>query len=85
MASGGKDDSEEDPGSQESLQLSFPLPPISYYKNYTDENVKNGAVLKPPDVVNGSYTMFGDAFDVSSVKTANSTFGSFLLVLSFIQ
>ncbi len=60
-----KKSSDDELDSQESLQLSFPLPPAVYYKSYTDANIKSGAVLQPPPVISGSYSMFGDSFDVS--------------------
>ena len=43
----------------------FPQPPALFYKLYTDENVKAGKVPAPPLPVKGTYSMFGNKFDVS--------------------
>ena len=43
----------------EDSQLSFPLPPVVYFKQFTNENIKNGSVPKPPPVIDGEYSMFG--------------------------
>ena len=45
---------------------SFPDPPASLYKLYTDENVRTGQAPKPPAPIKGKYYMFGCPFDVSS-------------------
>ena len=50
---------------EESVQLSFPLPPMKYYKQYTDVNLKNNTAPAPPKLISGNYSMFGDVFDVS--------------------
>lgn len=42
----------------------FPLPPSQYYTLFTDENVAQGNVPKPPPPIEGSYTMFGATFEV---------------------
>ena len=55
----------EGTSNDESVQLSFPLPPVKYYKQYTDANIKNNTAPTPPKLITGSYSMFGDAFDVS--------------------
>lgn len=51
--------------SEERVVASFPDPPASLYKLYTDENVRSGAAPKPPALVKGKYYMFGCPFDVS--------------------
>ena len=43
---------------------SFPAPPSSLYKLYTDGNVRSGLAPKPPAPVKGKYHMFGCLFDV---------------------
>ena len=48
-----------------SLQLSFPLPPVKYFSKYTDENINAGTAPAPPKVIIGSYSTFGDTYDVS--------------------
>ena len=60
-------ENEENEGTsnEESVQLSFPLPPMKYYKQYTDANIKNDTAPNPPKLITGNYSMFGDAFDVS--------------------
>ena len=45
----------------------FPNPPAVFYKLYTDESIKTGVAPKPPRPVRGSYLMFGQPFDVSSL------------------
>jgi len=50
-----------DSGGGDETQLSFPLPPTFYYKQYTDINVKNDSAPKPPKVPVGEYSMFGHA------------------------
>ena len=51
---------------EEILQLCFPLPPSQYFGKYTDSNVKDGTAPLPPKVINGTYSTFGDTFDVSA-------------------
>ncbi|XP_052795333.1 mediator of RNA polymerase II transcription subunit 7-like [Mya arenaria] len=47
----------------ESQQVSaFPLPPMQYVNQYTDENVKRGRVPPPPQPMEDTYTMFGNGF-----------------------
>jgi hypothetical protein len=48
---------------EERVVASFPDPPASLYKLYTDENVRSGAAPKPPAPVKGKYYMFGCPFD----------------------
>lgn len=50
---------------EEKSVASFPDPPASLYKRYTDENVRSGLVPKPPVPVKGKYHMFGAPFCVS--------------------
>ena len=50
---------------EERVVSSFPDPPSSLYKVYTDENVRSGLVPKPPAPIKGKYHMFGCLFDVS--------------------
>ncbi|KAH9489036.1 Mediator of RNA polymerase II transcription subunit 7 [Bulinus truncatus] len=40
----------------------FPMPPMQYITNYTDENIKRGKAPPPPPPVQDSYTMFGAHF-----------------------
>uniref|UniRef100_UPI00398F7F78 mediator of RNA polymerase II transcription subunit 7 n=1 Tax=Pristiophorus japonicus TaxID=55135 RepID=UPI00398F7F78 len=40
----------------------LPLPPMQYYKEYTDDNVRKGFAPKPPPPIRDSYTMFGNQF-----------------------
>ena len=40
------------------------IPPPSYCASYTDENVKNGQVRKPPRPPEGDYKMFGATYNV---------------------
>ncbi|XP_075066245.1 mediator of RNA polymerase II transcription subunit 7 [Mixophyes fleayi] len=40
----------------------LPLPPVQYFREYTDENIRKGLVLKPPVPIKDSYTMFGNQF-----------------------
>ncbi|XP_045203958.2 mediator of RNA polymerase II transcription subunit 7-like [Mercenaria mercenaria] len=40
----------------------FPLPPMQYVNQYTDENVKRGRVPHPPPAIQDTYTMFGNTF-----------------------
>ncbi|XP_053572206.1 mediator of RNA polymerase II transcription subunit 7 [Bombina bombina] len=40
----------------------LPLPPMQYIKEYTDENMRKGLVLKPPPPIKDSYMMFGNQF-----------------------
>eukprot|EP00112_Aurelia_sp_Birch-Aquarium-sp1_P000618 Seg1058.9 transcript_id=Seg1058.9/GoldUCD/mRNA.D3Y31 product="Mediator of RNA polymerase II transcription subunit 7" protein_id=Seg1058.9/GoldUCD/D3Y31 len=55
----------EGTSNEESVQLSFPLPPVKYYKQYTDANIKNNTAPAPPKLITGNYSMFGDAFDTN--------------------
>ena len=50
---------------EEKNVASFPEPPASLYKLYTEENVRSGLAPKPPPPVKGKYYMFGAPFDVS--------------------
>ena len=50
---------------EEKSVATFPDPPASLYKLYTDENVRSGLVPKPPVPVKGKYHMFGAPFCVS--------------------
>lgn len=50
---------------EERVVASFPDPPSSLYKVYTDENVRSGQAPKPPALIKGKYYMFGCPFDVS--------------------
>lgn len=45
----------------------FPQPP-EYARNYTDANIKNKAVLPPPNIPN-QYTVFGEDYDIHEVCT----------------
>lgn len=63
---------ETEAASEESLQLSFPLPPAAYYKKYTDANVDNGVIPEPPNATQGAYSTFGDSFDVSIIRPTTS-------------
>ena len=51
--------------SEERVVSSFPDPPASLYKLYTDENVRSGKAPNPPAPNKGKYHMFGAVFDVS--------------------
>ena len=51
--------------SEERVVSSFPDPPSSLYKVYTDDNVREGLAPKPPAPIKGKYHMFGHLFDVS--------------------
>ena len=50
---------------EERVVSSFPDPPSSLYKVYTDESVSSGLAPKPPAPIKGKYYMFGCLFDVS--------------------
>lgn len=41
----------------------FPLPPLDYSKNYSDENVKSGNAPDPPPPIRGEYSIFGANFE----------------------
>ena len=43
----------------------FPLPPLDYYKRYSEENVKLGNAPEPPLPIRGEYSIFGASFEVS--------------------
>ena len=58
---------------EERVVASFPDPPASLYKLYTDENVRSGAAPKPPPPAKGKYYMFGCPFDVSCKTLSNLT------------
>jgi len=45
----------------------FPHPPKLFYKNYTDESVKDGKAPQPPKPIEGTYQMFGAQFDVRNL------------------
>lgn len=51
----------------EDSQLSFPLPPVVYFQHYTNENVKNDSIPKPPPIIDGEYSMFGHTQKVGTV------------------
>ncbi|CAG5132570.1 unnamed protein product [Candidula unifasciata] len=40
----------------------FPMPPMNYVNNYTDENIKRGKAPLPPPPIQDSYSMFGAQF-----------------------
>ncbi|GAA6097710.1 mediator of RNA polymerase II transcription subunit 7 [Tachysurus ichikawai] len=40
----------------------LPLPPMQYFKEYTDDNVRKGLAPKPPPPIRDNYTMFGNLF-----------------------
>ncbi|BFZ24192.1 hypothetical protein BsWGS_27231 [Bradybaena similaris] len=40
----------------------FPMPPMQYVNNYTDENIKRGKAPLPPPPIQDSYSMFGAHF-----------------------
>ncbi|XP_059480226.1 mediator of RNA polymerase II transcription subunit 7 [Neocloeon triangulifer] len=44
------------------VSSAFPLPPANYYSHYTDENIRRGRVMRPPNPVMESYTMFGTPY-----------------------
>lgn len=44
------------------VSSTFPLPPLQYIANYTDERVRNDAVPGPPHPPQDSYNMFGATF-----------------------
>lgn len=52
----------------------FPQPPALFYKLYTDENVKAGTVPVPPLPVEGTYSMFGNKFDVSIIVADSESY-----------
>ena len=60
-------DEQEQNGSEEPLQLCFPLPPLKYFKRYTEAEVKNNLAPSPPKIISGSYSTFGDMFEVSYI------------------
>jgi len=48
---------------QEPSQVcSLPLPPVQYYNNYTDENIRRGRAPRPPPPIQDNYTMFGNPY-----------------------
>ncbi|PIK54927.1 putative mediator of RNA polymerase II transcription subunit 7-like [Apostichopus japonicus] len=49
-------------GEQQAVSSTFPLPPMQYIANYSDEKVRNSAVPKPPLPAQDSYNMFGATF-----------------------
>jgi len=40
----------------------FPMPPMQYVNNYSDDNVKRGKAPQPPPPIQDSYSMFGAQF-----------------------
>ncbi|KAK3563831.1 hypothetical protein QTP86_002744 [Hemibagrus guttatus] len=40
----------------------LPLPPMQYFKEYTDDNVRKGLAPKPPPPIRDNYMMFGNLF-----------------------
>nr|CAG4644341.1 EOG090X0EJA [Lepidurus arcticus] len=41
---------------------SLPPPPVQFISLYSDENIKRGRAPKPPALIDGSYSMFGNVF-----------------------
>ncbi|XP_005112154.1 mediator of RNA polymerase II transcription subunit 7 isoform X1 [Aplysia californica] len=37
----------------------FPMPPMQYVNNYSDDNIKRGKAPQPPTPIQDSYSMFG--------------------------
>jgi len=49
---------------QEAMQVcSLPLPPVQYFQNYSDENIRRGRASKPPPIIQETYTMFGNPYN----------------------
>lgn len=49
---------------QEAMQVcSLPLPPVQYFQNYLDENIRRGRASKPPPIIQETYTMFGNPYN----------------------
>ncbi|XP_065343477.1 mediator of RNA polymerase II transcription subunit 7 [Cloeon dipterum] len=46
------------------VSSAFPLPPTNYYSLHTDENIRRGRVLRPPNPVADSYAMFGTTYQM---------------------
>ena len=42
----------------------YPLPPMKYYKIYTDDNVSTGHVPAPPRLPTGEYFVFGCPYHI---------------------
>jgi len=40
----------------------FPMPPVQYVSNYSDENIKRGKAPPPPPPIQDNYCMFGAQF-----------------------
>ena len=49
---------------EETLQLCFPLPPFKCITKYRESNADNNTAPTPPKVVKGTYSVFGDVFNV---------------------
>lgn len=64
MAAPAEGDEHIQNNNEETLQLSFPVPPSKYFKKYRDADIKCGTSPLPPKVISGAYSIFGDAFEV---------------------
>jgi len=42
---------------------SLPLPPVQYFQNYSDDNIRRGRAPKPPPIIQETYTMFGNPYN----------------------
>lgn len=48
----------------EAMQVcSLPLPPVQYFQNYSDDNLRRGRAPKPPPIIQETYTMFGNPYN----------------------
>lgn len=50
-------------GSEPMQVCSLPLPPVQYFQNYSDENIRRARAPKPPPIIQETYTMFGNPYN----------------------
>jgi len=49
------------------ISSTFPLAPMLYINNYSNENVRAGLTPPPPPIIKGNYTCFGKVIDPNDV------------------